>query len=74
MSDSEPPADHDALVEGNPKVDRKQLDEALRVVAKLRQAGLTTPPTYKIDSPYERGPVEQPHSRAEGDDRPVRLP
>lgn len=67
MSGFESAADYDALVEGNPMVDRDQLDEAHDLVSKLRQAGLAPPPSYGIDSPYERGPVEQPHSIKEDD-------
>jgi hypothetical protein len=66
MSGFEPPS-YEELVEGNPMVDRGQLDEAHAVVGALRQAGLARP-AYRIDSPYERGPVEQPVSITDAED------
>jgi hypothetical protein len=68
MSDFESAANPESLAEGNPMVDRGQLDEAHELVEKLRRSGLTPAPAYRIDSPYERGPVEQPRSIGEGDE------
>ena len=64
MSGFEEAVDPAALAETNPLVDRDQLDEANQVVGRLRQAGIAPVPGYRIDSPYERGPVEQPRSAA----------
>lgn len=55
MSDSE--VDLNELVARNAQVDPSQLDEAWEALATLRQAGLTGP-SYRLDLPYERGPVE----------------
>ena len=69
MSDFDAPS-HDEMIEGNPKVDRSQLEEANELVTALRRVGVG-PPAYRIDSPYERGPVEQPVSIADGDEDEV---
>lgn len=55
MSGSE--VDLDEVVERNPRVDRTDLEEAQEALAALRRAGLTGP-SYRIESPYERRPVE----------------
>lgn len=50
--------DQDALVESNPLVDRGQLAEARELVDAMRRSGFAPTP-YRIDSPYERRPVER---------------
>lgn len=59
MSDSNPDIDVDELIERNAGVDRDLLDRAQEAVATLRRAGLGRP-AYRIDSPYERRPAQQP--------------
>lgn len=64
MSEFDSHLDHDRLVEANPAVDRGQLAEAHELVAALRRAGVAAP-SYRIDSPYERGAVEGPQALAD---------
>ena len=62
MSDSKTKVDK--MIGKNPRVDRTQLEEAQEALTALRRAGLTGP-SYRIDSPYERGPTPAPATSAE---------
>jgi hypothetical protein len=57
----------DEIVDTNPMVDQGQFAEAQEALARLRQAGVAGP-SYRIDSPYERGPVRQSESAVESED------
>lgn len=41
------------MIAGNPKVDKKQFNEARKALRKLREAGVT-PSEYSLASPYAR--------------------
>jgi hypothetical protein len=49
----------DEVIEGNPLVNRGQLEQAQRALATLRQVGVPGP-SYKIESPYERRGASEP--------------
>lgn len=51
----------DEIIEGNPLVNQGQLEQAQRALATLRQAGISGP-SYKIESPYERGRTAEPRA------------
>ena len=55
MSDSE--LDLDELLETNPDVDRTDLSDGQEALTALRRAGVVGP-SYRLDLPYERGPLE----------------
>ena len=49
----------DEVIEGNPLVDRGQLERGQQAVSALRRAGLAGP-SYGIESPYERRGTGEP--------------
>ena len=54
----------DEIIEGNPLVDRGQLERGQQAVSALRRAGLTGP-SYGIKSPYERRDTSEPRADVE---------
>lgn len=54
----------DEVIQGNPLVNRGQLEQGQQAVTALRQAGIAGP-SYRIESPYERSGTSKPRAIVE---------